>query len=218
MTVDDEIIEPVPAKMTKNGGSDKDDKDDEREGRVLPRIITYDQIDRLLLNIVDIEDLVAVRLMLFGGLRVAEASDVLVKDIHPETMSVFVRQGKGSKDRFAPIDVATISLAQCYANLIKRSGDEHLFQATKRTLQRHVEDAYIRADIYWGIDEKGEKIVPGCHTLRHTCATWQLDQGIPLPVVQGNLGHEDIETTQIYLHLNIRQRARTYRDATRFGT
>jgi integrase len=56
-----------------------------------------------------------------------------------------------------------------------------------------------------------------CHTLRHTCATWQLDKGIPLEVVRENLGHEDIATTQIYLHLNIRQRSRTYRNAVRFG-
>jgi site-specific recombinase XerC len=41
--------------------------------------------------------------------------------------------------------------------------------------------------------------------------------GIPLESVRENLGHEDIATTQIYLHLNIRQRSRTYRDVTRFG-
>jgi integrase len=218
MSEDVAIIEGPPAKVTNLPPSDKDDTDDAREGRVLPKILTYDQIDRFLLAIDNIEDLVACRLMLFGGLRVAEAADVLVKDIHPETLSVFVRQGKGSKDRYAPIDTGTIALSQCYAKSINRSGEEHLFKSTKRTLQRHVELTYGRADIYWGVDKEGNKIIPGCHTLRHTCATWQLDQGIPLPVVQGNLGHEDIETTQIYLHLNIRQRARTYRDCTRFGT
>jgi site-specific recombinase XerC len=53
--------------------------------------------------------------------------------------------------------------------------------------------------------------------MRNTCATWQLDKRIPLEIVRGNLGHEDITTTQIYLHLNIRQRSRTYREVTRFG-
>jgi site-specific recombinase XerC len=38
-----------------------------------------------------------------------------------------------------------------------------------------------------------------------------------MEVVRENLGHEGIATTQIYLHLNIRQRSRTYRDAVRFG-
>ncbi len=51
----------------------------------------------------------------------------------------------------------------------------------------------------------------------------RIDDSIPLlgrgirETVRENLGHEDIATTQIYLHLNIRQRSRMYREATRFG-
>ncbi len=178
-----------------------------REGLVLPKILTYDEIDRFLLAIDDLEDLVACRIMLFGGLRVAEASSVLVKDIDPENRSVFVRQGKFSKDRYAPLDVATIALCQCYASTIKRHGDEPLFSYSKRTLQRHVTEVIApRAGI-----------TMNTHMLRHTCATWQLDKGIPLEVVKNNLGHASIEVTQIYLHLNIRQRSRIYADCTRFG-
>lgn len=185
----------------------EEEEDDERTGLVLPKILTYDEIDRFLLAIDDIEDLVACRIMLFGGLRVAEASSVLVKDIDPESRSVFVRQGKFSKDRYAPLDVATIALCQCYASTIKRHGDEPLFSYSKRTLQRHVTDVIApRAGL-----------TMNTHMLRHTCATWQLDKGIPLEIVKNNLGHASIEVTQIYLHLNIRQRSRTYSDCTRFG-
>jgi integrase len=185
----------------------EEEEDETRIGLVLPKILTYDEIDRFLLAIDDIEDLVACRIMLFGGLRVAEASSVLVKDIDPESRSVFVRQGKFSKDRYAPIDVATISLCQCYASTIKRHGDEPLFSYSKRTLQRHVTDVIApRAGL-----------TMNTHMLRHTCATWQLDKGIPLEIVKNNLGHASIEVTQIYLHLNIRQRSRTYSDCTRFG-
>lgn len=174
---------------------------------VLPKILTYDEIDRFLLSIDDPEDLIACRLMLFGGLRVAEAANVLVKDIDPEARSVFVRQGKFSKDRYAPIDVATISIANCYAASKKLRPDDQLFSYSKRTLQRHVTEVIaVRAGIKMNT-----------HMLRHTCATWQLDKGIPLEVVKNNLGHTSIEITQIYLHLNIRQRSRTYRDCTRFG-
>jgi integrase len=174
----------------------------------LPKVLTYDEIDRLLLSFDDIEDLAACRIMLFAGLRVEEASSLTIDDIDRERRALFVRQGKGAKDRWAPCDVATISLALCYAKLTRRKGHEHLFIKTTRTLQRHIEDAYRKAGITWGAS---------CHTLRHTCATWQLDKGIPLEVVRENLGHEDITTTQIYLHLNIRQRSRTYLDASRFG-
>jgi integrase len=111
------------------------------------------------------------------------------------------------KDRYAPIDTASLAFAFSYAHCAGLKPDEPLFNYTKRTLQRHVEEIYKKA----GITEAG------CHTLRHTCATWQLDKGIPLDTVKNNLGHESIEVTQIYLHLNIRQRSRIYSDCTRFG-
>ena len=198
--------------MSRNGDEKRnatfsEDEDEEKsDGLVLPKILTYDEIDRFLLAVYDIEDLVAMRVMLFAGLRVSEAADVLVKDIDPETRSVFVRQGKGSKDRYAPIDIATICLARCYAENQKLKPDDHLFDRETRTLQRHVSETGERAGLY-----------AHAHMLRHTCATWQLDKGIPLPIVQNNLGHSSIEVTQIYLHLSIRQRSRTYLDSTRFG-
>jgi len=192
---------------SKTGGSG-DEKDPLPGKTTLPKVLTYDEIDRLLLSMDDIEDLSACRIMLFAGLRVEEASSLQIDDVDRERRAVFVKQGKGGKDRWAPCDIATISLANCYANSIGRKGNEHLFTKTTRTLQRHIEDAYERAGITWGAT---------CHTLRHTCATWQLDKGIPLEIVRENLGHEDITTTQIYLHLNIRQRSKIYQDASRFG-
>jgi integrase/recombinase XerD len=177
-------------------------------GLVLPKVLTYDEIDRFMLAIEDIEDLVACRVMLYAGLRVNEACNLQVNDFNKEKGAVFVRQGKNSKDRWSPLDIGTISLAHCYARSIGKFEDSQIFVRTKRTLQRHVEDIYQKAGITWG---------PTCHTLRHTCATWQLDKGIPLEVVKNNLGHTDIATTQIYLHLAIRQRSRIYTDAARFG-
>ena len=197
---------PRNGEEKRNATFSEDENDADKTGLVLPKILTYDEIDRFLLAVNDMEDLVAFRLMLFAGLRVSEAGDVLVKDIIPGTRSVFVRQGKGSKDRYAPIDVTTIAIAQCYAEKMKLRPDDHLFDRETRTLQRHVTETGERAELY-----------VHAHMLRHTCATWQLNKGIPLPMVQNNLGHEDIETTQIYLHLAIDQRSQKYSDATRFG-
>jgi len=196
-----------PGFSSKEGVSE-DDIRPSRGKTTLPKVLSYDEIDRLLLSFDDLEDLAACRIMLFAGLRVEEASSLKIDDIDRERRALFVRQGKGGKDRWAPCDISTISLALCYVHLTGRKGNEHLFKKTTRTLQRHIEDAYLKAGITWGAT---------CHTLRHTCATWQLDKGIPLEVVRENLGHEDITTTQIYLHLNIRQRSRTYLDASRFG-
>jgi integrase len=190
----------------KRNAKNSEEEDGEPNGLTLPKILTYDEIDRFLLATDDIEDLIAIRIMLFGGLRVAEAAAVKVKDIDPESRSVFVDQGKGSKDRYAPLDIATISLCLCYSISRKLKPDDFLFDRDKRTLQNHVSQTGERCGLH---------VWP--HKLRHTCATWQLDKGIPLEIVKNNLGHSSIEVTQIYLHLNIRQRSRTYSECTRFG-
>lgn len=185
-------------------------EDEERTIRLkLPKVLTYDEIDRFVLAIDDLEDLVACRIMLFGGLRVDEAANVKVKDVSLENKAIFVNLGKGGKDRWAPCDVSTVALARAYAHSVELKDDDILFNYSTRTLQRHVTDVIApKAGINWGMT---------CHTLRHTCATWQLDKGIPLEIVKNNLGHSSIEVTQIYLHLNIKQRSRFYTDCTRFG-
>jgi integrase len=197
--------------MTENEPSEAS-SESETEGTgtktTLPEILSYDEIDRFLLAADDLEDMLAARLMLFAGLRVSEVTALLVRDLDRERCAVFVRQGKGSKDRWAPCDVHTIALGRSLAARWSWTSDHALFELSTRTVQRHIEALYRKAGITWGA---------GCHTLRHTCATWQLDKGISLEVVRENLGHEDIKTTQIYLHLNIRQRSRTYREAVRFG-
>jgi integrase/recombinase XerD len=174
----------------------------------LPNVLRYEEIDRFILSIDRLEDLLACRLMLFGGLRVAEAQEVTPKDMDSGSCSVFVRQGKGSKDRLAPLDIHTLSLALILAKEKEMAPEDKYFEKCKRSLQRHVGEIAKKAGIPSNVT---------AHTLRHTCATWQLDKGIPLEVVRGNLGHSDISTTQIDLHLNIRQRSRAYLDATRFG-
>ena len=198
---------PVNGDEKRNAKISEDEEEEEKEnGVTLPKILTYDEIDRFLLAIDDLEDLIVIRIMLFGGLRVAEAANVKVKDIDHESRSVFVDQGKGAKDRYSPIDIATIALCQCYSMGKKLKPDDYLFDRDKRTLQNHVSQTGERCGLH---------VWP--HKLRHTCATWQLDKGIPLEIVKNNLGHSSIEVTQIYLHLNIRQRSRTYSECTRFG-
>ncbi|MFD6195709.1 tyrosine-type recombinase/integrase [Mycobacteriaceae bacterium NPDC060252] len=46
---------------------------------------------------------------------------------------------------------------------------------------------------------------PRIHDLRHTCASWLIQAGVPLPVIQQHLGHESIQTTvDVYGHLDLR--------------
>jgi integrase len=198
MTKESEIEAKIP---------DLEEENEAPEGKTtIPSVLSYDEIDRFLLSIEGLTTLLAARLMLFAGLRVGEVVSLLVKDVDLDRRAVFVRQGKGGKDRWAPLDIGTLSFANAIIGPWEK--DSPIFKESKRTLQRHMERQFLKAGITWGAT---------CHTLRHTCATWQLDKGVPLEVVRENLGHESIEVTQIYLHLNIRQRSRIYQEAVRFG-
>jgi len=149
---------------------------------VLPSILTY-EIDRFLLAIDYLEDTIAARVMLLAGPRVGEVSGLLIRDLDPERCAVFVRQCKGGKDRWSPCDVSTIGMACAYAISQQFILDSLHISASTRTIQRLIEDAYLRVGITWGAT---------CHTLRHACATWQLHKGISTEIVRENLGHEDI--------------------------
>lgn len=181
----------------------------QKKGREIPKILTYDEMDRLLLAVRDVEDLLAVRIMLFAGLRVGECAVLRVGDVDVEGCNIHVRHGKGDKERYSPVDVGTAALVRAYSLERKLGLGDRLFARAQRTIQGRITD--IGESI--GLEEERR----GCHALRHTCATWQIDQGIDLSVVKDNLGHEKVETTQIYLHLDIRKRVRTYREASRFA-
>jgi site-specific recombinase XerD len=88
-------------------------------------------------------------------------------------------------------------------------GWQWLFPAKERSLdprsgrvQRHhvpesgLQKAVKRAVVVAGIDKKAS-----CHTLRHSFATQMLENGVGIRVLQDLMGHADVKTTKIYIHL-----------------
>lgn len=131
----------------------------------------------------------AVALMLFAGLRVEEAWLVQVEDItiNERSGNVFVRDGKGSKERNVPLNLmARRALAQYLAG---RNQTGPLFDISIRTIQRDVNDL-------------GQRIqVPDltCHWLRYHFAKMLEKAGKPIEMIRDLLGHSSIEITRRYL-------------------
>lgn len=169
----------------------------------LPKILTPDEQERFLAEFntrypTPHRDLCLCRLMLEAGLRVGEAVALRPEHIEMNSGQVTVREGKGAKDRIVWIGEDLRDLIGSWRS--RRPDSAYLFptRTGKRLdpshLWRRVRKAARRAEI-----NEAEKVSP--HTLRHTFATDYLRQTGNLELVRKALGHADISSTQIYIHL-----------------
>lgn len=149
-----------------------------------------------------------VLLMLDSGLRRGEIPRINISDISFSTSSMIVR-GKGSKQRLIPIGAKTCSQLLDYRLKYRASAGSSepffLDQSGNRCSDNLVKLVFQRLKEQSGI----ERLHP--HLLRHTFATYYLADGGDLETLRLILGHSNIHTTQMYLHLafNLKlQRAR----------
>lgn len=139
--------------------------------------------------------------MLYGcGLRRFELLNVKLQDIDFDRKALHVREGKGRKDRYVPLGHHLARGLQTYINA------EHpyiwLFNGKDNTgqLQR-----FSETGVQWIIKEAaksaGIKKHVTSHVLRHTYATHLLEMGLDIMTLKELLGHSDINTTMVYLHI-----------------
>ena len=173
----------------------------------LPRILSEDDVNNLLdiaLNdAYSYRNKAMLELMYSSGLRVSELLNLEVNniDFNMNLVRVF---GKGSKERIVPMDDIATKYLNEYINiyrntLLKNKESDILFlnsRGDKLTRQGFFKILKTIAK------EKGIKKELSPHTLRHSFATHLLNHGADLRSIQTMLGHENIETTQIYTHVS----------------
>jgi len=141
------------------------------------------------------------------GLRKNEAVNVNVKDILTEKGLVYVRKGKGYKERYVPLaGSAKVDLENyiLYArpHLIAEKKDDALFLNVNGT-RLSGDTCYLRLQTLK--TTAGIHKPVGLHTLRHSIASHLLHSGMQLEQIQRFLGHTSMESTQIYTHLKHEQ-------------
>ena len=141
------------------------------------------------------------RTMLNTGLRLSEAVHLRWTDIDLNTGRLHVRQGKGAKDRILWLGVEDLDALQSWRQRQAEHvghAPEYVFTTLKgdRVQTQYVQSMVNRLARKAGIEKR---ISP--HTLRHTFATDLLRETQNLEIVRRALGHSDISTTQIYVHL-----------------
>jgi site-specific recombinase XerD len=133
-----------------------------------------------------------------AGLRVSEVAHLKVADIDSSRMRIFVRQAKGNKDRYSILSEKNLFLLREYWKLYRPK--DWLFPgvpATKPISSRTIQTVFHHCLIAAGIAKDAT-----VHTLRHCFATHLLNSGADILQIKDLLGHSDIRTTSMYLHLS----------------
>lgn len=176
--------------------------------RHLPEVLRVDEIDAMI-GAIDMEKAEgqrnrAIMETLYGcGLRVSELINLEISKLYFDEQFIMVH-GKGDKERIVPISPQAIREIKDYlpdrALLPVKRGEENILFLNRRGHR------LTRVMIFYIIKQLAEaagirkEVSP--HTLRHSFATHLLEGGANLRAIQQMLGHEDISTTEIYLHID----------------
>jgi integrase/recombinase XerD len=139
------------------------------------------------------------------GIRRAELISLWLRDVDFERGTVFIRHGKGAKDRYVPIGERALFWLRLYVEIVRpgfvtERYPDQLFVSSHGTplcadwLCRGIRRYLATA----GIDKRGS-----CHLLRHTVATLMLEGGADIRYVAEMLGHANSDTTQRYTRVSI---------------
>ncbi|GAB1455854.1 site-specific integrase [Spirochaetota bacterium] len=172
----------------------------QRRRRRLPTILSKQEVAKLLDAARSHPKHLAILATLYStGLRLGELVRLQIADIDSKAMLVHVRQGKGGKDRQVQLSVQLLATLRDYYRSCQIKPKSWLFPGMKPDcpldpsgIQRMVPALARKA----GIDKP---VSP--HTLRHCFATHLLEDHTDLRTIQSMLGHSNIQTTEVYLHV-----------------
>jgi site-specific recombinase XerD len=131
------------------------------------------------------------------GLRISEVVNLKINDIDFHRNMVHVRQSKHKKDRYVPVSPLTVKGIKQY--LGTSNPVEWLFNGKVRG--DRISREGIRHAFRSCIKKAGIGKEVCIHTLRHSYATHLLEMGLDIVSVKNQLGHADIATTMMYLHI-----------------
>jgi integrase/recombinase XerC/integrase/recombinase XerD len=162
------------------------------------KYLKHNQVLRLIDSIEDIRDKLIVRTIYATGVRVSELCNINIEDIDFDEHTIRIR-GKGDKIRTVFIDDDTLG------DITKFIGNRILGPLFVGQQGKHISSRAIQ-HIFKHYAPQG--ITP--HKIRHSYASELYKRSKNLRVVQENLGHTSIKTTEIYLHTDIDERRQVY--------
>jgi integrase len=132
------------------------------------------------------------------GLRRNEAISLRVEDVDSARGQLWVRGGKGNRDRAVPLPRRTLELLRSLWSLHR--SPEWMFPSS-RDPRDHIRPGALHCALRRALTASGVRKSVHLHTLRHSYATHLLEDAVNLRLIQAYLGHRSPRTTALYTHL-----------------
>ena len=175
-----------------------------RKTHKLPQVFTVEQIQQLLSVIDNVKHKMIVSLFYGAGLRMNELKHVRLGDIDSKNFQIKVVTAKGGKQRFTLLPKQLLEPLRHYYKMYRPK--EYLFEGQRMGVPMHERSIQHFLQRYITMIGLGNKDY-SAHTLRHSFATHLLDSGTDIHTIKELLGHSNLDTTIIYLHLQQSKRA-----------
>lgn len=173
-----------------------------RRVKSLPKVITEAEVSKMIEAAASFKNKVIIALIYSAGLRRAELLNLRKEDIIFGKKMIFIRGGKGNRDRTTILSKYAVEIYKVYLERYKpnywvlEGPNRRKYSAT--SVGNIVKSTAKIANI---------SIVVTPHILRHSFATHLLEQGVDLRYIQELLGHSSSTTTEIYTHISQRSLA-----------
>lgn len=170
-----------------------------RKTQKLPTVLSEQEVTRLIDATTNIKHKAILVTIYSCGLRRSELINLKITDIESDRSQVFIRGGKGNKDRTTVLSGTTLALLRKYYRQFRPQ--TYLFEGaagqpySSSSVQHILKQALAAANI---------KKRASPHTLRHSFATHLLENGTDLRYIQTLLGHNSPKTTEIYAQVSTR--------------
>ncbi len=168
-----------------------------KEYKRLPAILSQQEVQSLFEATKNLKHRCMLMTVYSSGLRVSEVAKLKITDIDSKNMQIFIREGKGKKDRYTLLSQTNLEVLREYWKQYRPS--DWLFEGHKKGT--HITPRSIQRILQSSRNKAGIKKPICVHTLRHCFATHLLEADTNLYHIKQLLGHTSLQTTSMYLHL-----------------
>ena len=170
-----------------------------KKSKYLPDVLSKEEIGKMYKEIINLRDKAIFLTLYSTGVRISELLNIRIKNINRNRMQIFIKEGKGMKDRYVNMSHKLLIILEKYWLSQKVKSYKYLFPGMKidksisaRVVQKMISDLGNKTGIL-------KRVYP--HLLRHSYATHLLESGVDIRRIQVLLGHSSLRTTSKYLHI-----------------